>query len=171
MSISDYKPSVSRLYFKDSKGKEIPGKPWIDVVGEHSKQYKEYRRSRNKANIEMAVQAQVKAFEVSEDVESEEYKQAHEEALREIKKEVYTDEFLAEIGARSVAACIVDWDEEWFEEPFSKENVLELCRNIEFDWIWQQVARHIQNEENFFRHKKNQTRKVSKSSKGSKSKG
>ena len=81
---------------------------------------------------------------------SKEFYQAAKNVLRN-KDLVEVDfEVTEEENSKTIAACIVGWDDDFFQQEFSQEGALELMSNPEFGWIRVQVEAAIHVRSNFF---------------------
>lgn len=82
----------------------------------------------------------------------------HSTEYHEIVKQMIVEqqagtEQMESSGKRMMAACIVGWDEEGFEMPYSKEAALEVVSKAENTWMLDQIALTIEDYKKFFRQK------------------
>lgn len=82
---------------------------------------------------------------------STEFYTAARDALRD--KNIFDPELsvLEDENTKTLSACVKDWNEEFFCEPCTEENVQALLSNPQFHWVKEQLEAAVLNRANFFR--------------------
>ena len=77
----------------------------------------------------------------------------HSQQFKDVQKKIQTEGLTENSNHEVIAACIVGWDEESFEMPYTPENAREFVFKPENQWVCNFLAEYVTDLTLFFRKK------------------